>query len=369
MNWEEKPVKVFIIIPQNKSLNLIPAITEKIMMQQETDLSENKYLEQKILVTGASGLLGEELVRQLLEEGYQVKAAYNSTPVSLNHPNLIKQQCDILDVVALEEIMQDITHVYHCAGMVSFLPEDKFNLLKINVEGTANVVNACIDAGVTKLVHVSSVAALGRIRQGETVTEKMNWSEETSNSMYGKSKYLGELEVWRGVGEGLNAVILNPSVILGGNNWDTGSAAIFKTAYNEFKWYTEGVSGFVDVADVARAMILFMQSGISGQRYIVNGANLTYREIFTTIAECFNRKPPHKKVSPFLGELVWRAEAIKSMISGKKHLLTRETARTAQAKVYFDNSKLLTALPGFSFTRLKDTIQRTCVVLKERYQL
>src|SRR6185437_1228576 len=143
-------------------------------------------------------------------------------------------------------------------------------LLKINIEGTSNVVNACIDAGVEKLVHVSSVAALGRIRKGETVTEKMNWTEETSNSIYGKSKYLGELEVWRGIGEGLKAVIVNPTVIFGGDNWDTGSSAIFKTAYNEFKWYTEGVSGFVDAQDVARAMILLMNSDITSERFILN---------------------------------------------------------------------------------------------------
>ena len=123
--------------------------------------------------------------------------------------------------------MQGITQVYHCAAIVSFDPKDKDHLLKINIEGTANVVNACIDAGVKKLVHVSSVAALGRIRKGETVTEKMNWTEETSNSIYGKSKYLGELEVWRGIGEGLQAVIVNPTVIFGGDNWDNRFVGYF----------------------------------------------------------------------------------------------------------------------------------------------
>lgn len=338
-------------------------------MPQETGFSNNKTLQQKILVTGSAGLVGRQLVLQLLENGFNVKAIYNSTPIHIEHPHLSKQQCDILDVVRLEEVMEGITHVYHCAAMVSFDPKDKYRLLKINVEGTANVVNACIDANVTKLVHVSSVAALGRIRKDQTIHEKMNWTEETSNSIYGKSKYLGELEVWRGVGEGLNAVIVNPTLILGGNDWDTGSSAIFKTAYNEFKWYTEGVSGCVDVEDVVRAMIALMNSEISGQRFILNGENLPYRVIFTTIAECFGKKPPHQKVTPFLAELVWRMEAVKSMITDKKHLLTKETARTAQIKVYFDNSKILKALPGFEFTRIKDTIQRTCIALKAKYDL
>ena len=338
-------------------------------MLQEIQLPENKMLQQKILVTGAAGLVGYELIKQLLNEGFAVKAIYHSTPISFSHPQLAIAQCDILDVVRMEEVLEGITHVYHCAAIVSFDPKEKYHLLKINVEGTANVVNACIDAGVQKLVHVSSVAALGRIRKDETITEKINWTEETSNSIYGKSKYLGELEVWRGVAEGLQAVIVNPTVILGGNNWETGSGSIFKTAYNEFKWHTEGISGFVDVQDVARAMILLMNSEITGQRFILNGENLPYREMFSSIANCFGRKPPHKKATPFLVEIVWRLEALKTKLTGKKHLLTKETARTSQAKVYFDNSKILSALPQFQFTKIKETINRTCETLKEKYHL
>ena len=337
-------------------------------------LPEKNFLEinsqnKKILITGATGLVGNELLRQLLDAGFKVRAIYNSTPLSLSHPSLEIIQCDILDVEGLEEAMADVTHVYHCAAIVSYDHKDKHQLLKINIEGTANVVNACIDAGVKKLVHVSSVAALGRIRKGEMVSEKMSWTEETSNSIYGKSKYFGELEVWRGIGEGLKAVIVNPSLILGGDNWETGSSAIFKNAYNEFKWYTDGISGFVDVKDVARAMILLMNSEITAQRYILNAENLPYKEIFSAIASCFDKEPPYKKVTSFLAEMIWRIEAIKTRFTGEKHLLTKETARTAQAKVYFDNSKILSALPQFRFTELKETIDHTCKVLKEKYHL
>lgn len=338
-------------------------------MLQENEIPIGDTMSQSILVTGASGLVGEELLKQLLAQGYYVKALFNKTPVSITHPKLFAIQCDILDVVKLEESLGGVTRVFHCAGIVSFDPADKFSLLKINVEGTANVVNACIICGVRKLVHVSSVAALGRIRKEETITEEMNWSEETSNSIYGKSKYLGELEVWRGIGEGLQAAIINPTIILGGNNWDAGSAAIFKTAYNEFKWYTDGVSGFVDVKDVAKSMILLMNSDISGQRFIINGENLPYQDIFSEIAAEFGKKPPYKKVTPFLAGLVWRMEAIKSMVTGKKHLLTKETARTAQAKVYFDTGKFLNAFPDFKFTKIKDTIHNTVIALKEKYEL
>ncbi|MDQ6904945.1 MAG: NAD-dependent epimerase/dehydratase family protein [Bacteroidota bacterium] len=323
----------------------------------------------KILVTGAAGLLGTELVKQLLEKGYKVIAIYNSTPINLSHPNLKIEQCDILDMSALEEIMQGVSHVYHCAAVVSFEPKDKAHLFKINIEGTENIVNACINADVQKLVHVSSVAAIGRIRNGETLNEKMTWTEETSNSIYAKSKYLGEMEVWRGIGEGLQAAIVNPSIIIGGDNWNDGSSALFKSVYNGFKWYTEGVSGFVDVRDVAGAMILLMNSKISGERFILNAENLSYKEIFSLMAKGFGKNPPPNKVTPFLAEMVWRLEAIKSLFTGKKKLLTKETARTAQASVKYDNNKFLNAFSSFYFTPIAKSIAFTCATLKEKYHL
>ncbi len=337
-------------------------------MVQE-NFSEKNMVQKKILVTGGAGLVGNELVKQLLDTGEKVKAIYHSAPILFSHPSLEILQCDILDITALEEAMQGINQVYHCAALVSYDPKDRQKLLKINIEGTANVVNACIDAGVEKLVHVSSVAALGRIRKNEMVTEKMNWTEETSNSIYGKSKYYGEMEVWRGIGEGLKAVIVNPVFNIRWRNWETGSSAIFKNVYNEFPWYTNGISGFVDVRDVARAMILLMNSEITSQRFILSGENLSYREIFSLIAKCFGKKPPSKRVTPFLGELIWRVEEIKSRLTGKKHLLTKETARTAQAKVYFDNSKIFSVLPQFHFTKIKNTIEFACGLMKDKYQL
>ncbi|MEO6290375.1 MAG: NAD-dependent epimerase/dehydratase family protein, partial [Ginsengibacter sp.] len=279
------------------------------------------------------------------------------------------EQCDILDITRLSEIMQQISHVYHCAAIVSFERKEKYKLLKINIEGTANIVNACVDAGVEKLIHVSSVSALGRIRNKEVITEAMNWTEKTSNSIYGKSKYLGEMEVWRGIGEGLQAAIVSPSLVLGGSNWDTGSSAVFKSAWDEFPWFTEGGGGFVDVRDVARAMILLMNSEINNERFILSGENLSYKEVFSLIAKCFNKKSPHKKVTPLITEIVWRLEAIKAALTGKKSLLTKETARTALTRVYFENKKILAALPGFQFTPISETIGHTCKTLKETYHL
>ena len=338
-------------------------------MQEETDLSESLITDKNIVVTGAAGLVGSELTKQLLDKDYKVTAIYHSTPLHISHPNLIIKQCDILDTFSLEEIMQDATHVYHCAAIVSFESKNERRLLKINVEGTANVVNACISANVQKLIHVSSVSSLGRIRNGETVTEQMNWTEETSNSIYGKSKYLGELEVWRGIGEGLQAAIVNPSIILGGDNWHNGSSALFKSAYDEFKYYTEGTTGFVDVRDVACAMILLMNSKISRQRFILSAENLSYRQIFSMMARCFDKNPPYKKVTAAMSAFIWRYAAVRRFLTGKKQLLTKETVRTAQSSVKYDATKILQALPEFQFSPIADTIKHSCLSLQEKYHL
>ena len=314
-----------------------------------------------ILVTGGAGLLGNTLIEMLLQKGENVRATYNSTPLALNtFTNFETVKCDILDVYALEDALQDVTEIYHCAGLVSFNPKDEKKLYSINVEGTANVVNAALNAGVRKFVHVSSVAALGRIRPGEMIDENMLWTEETSNSKYGHSKYLGEMEVWRGVAEGLNAVIINPSIILGAGNWNEGSTKIFKSVYDEFPWYTEGTSGFVDVKDVAVAMIQLMESNITAEKFIISAENISYRDLFTMMAKAFGKKAPSKKVTPFIAALTWRMENIKSMFMGTSPLLTRETANTALTKVEYDNRKLITQLSGFKYRNMQDTITNTC---------
>lgn len=316
-----------------------------------------------ILVTGSAGLLGRELVEQLLRKGKTVRALFNKTPLKgLDHPLLEQVQCNVLDVVGLEAAMQDVEQVYHCAAIVTFNPKRRDEMFRVNVEGTANVVNAALSTGIKKLVHVSSVAALGRMREGETVNETMNWSEETSNSKYGHSKYLAELEVFRGIGEGLDAVMVNPVIILGPGDWNSGSSKLFKSVYDGFPWYSEGVTGFTDVRDVADVMIRLMDSNISGERFIVSAGNLSYRDLFFMIADAFGVKRPHKKITRPLAQLVWRLEAIKCFFTGKEPLVTRETAATALATVHFDNSKLLKQLPDFSYRTIEETVKHTCSV-------
>ncbi len=323
-----------------------------------------------ILVTGATGLVGSHLIRQLVHEGKKVRALYRSfIPVIEDGDQVEWVKGDILDIVSLEEATEGVQQVYHCAAIVSFDPKEREQLFKANIEGTANVVNVAVAAGVNKLLFVSSVAALGRIREDTPINETMNWTEETSNSEYGKSKYLAEIEVWRGISEGLNAVIVNPVIILGAGDWNTGSTGIFKSAYQEFPWYTEGTGGFVDVQDVAKAMILLMDSDVSDERFILSADNLKYRDVFTMIAKAFNKKPPYKNVTPFLASIVWRMEAVKGFFTGKKPLLTKETAATAQAKVNFDNSKLLKQFPSFSYTNMDTSIKRIANELIKKHNL
>lgn len=321
-----------------------------------------------ILVTGGSGLLGNELINQLLAQGKKVRAIYNNTPLAdFNDANLNQFKCNILDIVGLEEAMKGIEEVYHCAAMVTFNPGKRNEMFKINVEGTANMVNVSIEAGVKKMVYVSSVAALGRIREDVAINETMNWTEETSNSNYGQSKYLAELEVWRGIGEGLTAAIVNPVVILGAGDWNSGSSKIFQSVYNEYPWYADGITGFVDVRDVAKAMILIMESNISSERFIISAENRSYKEVFNLIAKAFGKKEPHKKVTPLIAKIVWRLEAFKSMFTKQDPLITKETAKTALAKVNFENTKLKQFLPGFVYRKIEDTIADTCALLQQKF--
>lgn len=313
-----------------------------------------------ILVTGGTGFLGSYLLRALVKAGKPVRALYRR-----QIPELLSDvqhqvewvQGDVLDVGALEDAMQGVEQVYHCAAVVSFHPDKRVHMLKVNVEGTANVVNLALEAGVKKVVHVSSVAALGRAREQAAINENSPWEESTNNSYYAISKHLSEMEIWRGIAEGLNAVIVNPSIILGSGFWHDGSGMLLKNAWKEFPYYTEGINGFVDVKDVVLAMTQLMDSNISSQRFVLSAENWPYRRLFTTMAEALGKKPPHIAAKPWMAEMVWRLAKIKGWLTGKRPLITRETARTAQLKVFYDAARIQEVLPSFRFRPLEDTVK------------
>ncbi|KAA2244949.1 NAD-dependent epimerase/dehydratase family protein [Chitinophaga agrisoli] len=321
-----------------------------------------------ILVTGGTGFLGSYLLRALVNAGKPVRALYRERiPAQLQD---IQQQVqwfqgDILDVTSLEEAMQGITQVYHCAAIVSFHPSTRQCMMQINVEGTANVVNMALDAGVQKLVHVSSVAALGRAKNNAAIDERAEWQDSRNNSQYAVSKYRGEMEVWRGIAEGLNAAIVNPAIILGSGFWQEGSGTLVKHVWKEFPFYTSGVNGYVDVEDVVRVMMLLMDGPVKGQRFVLAAENRSYFDLFSEMAGQLGKKPPHISVQPWMAEVVWRLEKVKGLFSDAKPVVTKETARTAQLQMYYDSSKLLKTLPGFQFKPLTQTIAEICRSFKE----
>ena len=318
-----------------------------------------------VLVTGGTGFVGAYVIPDLVNEGYSVKALRRKPVVPFYIDAGIVRQVewidgDILDTFALEEAMHNVDAVVHTAAKVSFHERDRQELFSTNIEGTANVVNAAIEKKVRRLIHVSSVASLGKRNNGSTVTEESKWQENKLNTNYAVSKYYGEMEVWRGIAEGLNAVIVNPSTILGYGDWNSSSNALFKNAYNGFPWYTNGVNGFVDIEDVSRAIVKLLATNISSERFILNGDNWSYRKLLDTIADSFGKRRPYRQATPLLSSLAWRLEKLRSLFTGKKVLLTKETAKVAQSNTNFDNHKILNALPGFTFTNLEQTIKNAC---------
>ena len=315
-----------------------------------------------ILVTGASGFVGQHLVRQLSASGKEVRALYNRSLPGEDLRGLdgiTWQACDLLDVFAVDEACSGITEIYHCAAIVSFDPARRKEVLHHNIESTANVVNASLEHNIRKLVYVSSIASLGRAEEGELfINEEAEWEESKRNSIYSLSKYYAEMEVWRGIGEGLDAVIINPGIILGAGDWTKGSAKLMQVVADEFPFYTEGINAFVDVADVVSVMQQLMDSTATAERFIVCAGNFAYRDIFTQMAQALGKKPPRIKASAFLTGLVWRWSLLKHKITGGEPTITKETVRNAQTKCYYDNKRLLQVLPSFNYTPMPETIRQ-----------
>jgi nucleoside-diphosphate-sugar epimerase len=262
---------------------------------------------------------------------------------------------DITNLASISEALDGVDNVYHCAAFVSFEQSKKSEIYEINVIGTRNIVNMCLEHETKKLLHVSSIATIGPGIDQKIQTEKNKWISNPK-SIYSLTKILAEQEVWRGITEGLNAVIINPSIILGAGNNGQSSARIFEKIQKGMKFYTHGSNGFVDVNDVVKIMLLLMNSEIAGERFILNGINLSYRELFVKIANSLNVKPPVWNASPLITSIAWKAAYLTSFITSKSPVITRESARSAQ-KIQAYSSEKLMKLTGFSFTNIDDTIR------------
>lgn len=328
----------------------------------------------KILITGATGLVGSAVARLLIEQGHEVAALCrpgSDRSLVKKEEQLIQWiEGDIMDVVGLESEIRKVDYVVHAAAIVSFAPKDKAEMYRINVEGTANVINACLVAGIRKLCHVSSNAALGKpdskkhSSAGEIVIdEEQRWEESSSNSYYSKTKYLAELEVWRGISEGLEAVIVNPSVVLGEGDWNKSSTRLFRYAFDEKPFYTEGRINYVDVKDVARAVVTLLFSPISAERFLLNAGSMPYEHFFGMIADGFGKKRPWIKVGKWVASVIWRLEAVRTFITQGSPLITKETARSATRHYSYSSEKIKAKL-GLNFIPIEDTIARVCQSFK-----
>jgi dihydroflavonol-4-reductase len=320
--------------------------------------------EKTILVTGGTGFVGSYLLRYLLQRGYTRVRALRRAHSQLDllgedAARVDWREGDLLDIFSLEDAMRGVDQIYHCAALVSFDPRQRRQMMQVNVEGTANVVNAALHLGVEKLAHLSSVAAIGRSREGETLREDSKWRRSPYNSNYAVSKFLSEQEVWRGMAEGLRVAVVNPSVILGAGRWSEGPLRFFPLAWNNYPFYAPGITGFVDVRDVARFTIRLMESELDGRRYVLNAENLAYGEVFTLIARQLGRKPPRIRVRSWMPALSWPLAWLAAKIRGRAPLLTRETAFQARRVFYYDNHRSRADF-DFQYIPIEETIAAAC---------
>ncbi|MEG0848667.1 MAG: NAD-dependent epimerase/dehydratase family protein [Flavobacterium sp.] len=320
-----------------------------------------------VLVTGGTGLVGSHLLLHLIENGENVRAIYrtkNNIQKAKSVFELYKKEAlfekiewleaDILDVPSLENAFINIDYVYHCAALISFDPKDEEALRKINIEGTANMVNFSIALGVKKFCFVSSIAALGDLASHETyITEETDWNPEKPHSDYAISKYGSEMEVWRAHQEGLDVIIVNPSVILGPipktKNKQQGSAELYLKVANGLSFYTLGSTGFITVDDVVKISRQLMNSEIKNERFTLIADNIVFKDILDTIAEALKVKKPSIHAKPLFMNFLWMADGIFSTLFFQKRRLTKATAKASYSKNLYSNEKIKTAL-GTVFT-------------------
>lgn len=334
-----------------------------------------------IFVTGGTGLIGSHLLYKLLSEGKEVRALkraasnlsnvrkvfsyYTDEPEALLN-KIEWVEGDMLHYFRMERLLKGVTEVYHCAAVISFQAGDRNRMIRNNVEGTANIVNASLENSIQKFCHVSSVSALSHNQDELPTDENSNWVPSKRITAYSESKFFSETEIWRGIEEGLNAVIVNPSVVLGPGNWEAGSSRFFKTIWNGLKFYPKGGTGFVDVNDVVNAMTLLMNDNhfekCKNQRYLLNSENWSYQKLFYQIADSLQKPRPTVFVPGILMSAGWRFASVYNMLSKKPLPVTRETASSANTTTQYDGNKITRTL-NFKYLPINESIKQTASLL------
>lgn len=332
------------------------------------------------LVTGGTGLVGAHLLLHLLEKGEKVRALFRSENSIQKTKELFNQlrQSDLFhqiewvpgnvnDIPSLEPAFENITYVYHCAALISFDATDEENLRKINIEGTANVVNCALAFGIKKFCYVSSIAALGDLKENETIiTEETEWNPEKPHSDYALSKFGAEMEIWRAEQEGLNCIIVNPGVILGSGFWDSGSGEIFTRIKNGIPFYTKGCTGFVAVEDVVSVMYQLMQSNLSGERFTLISENIVFKDLIFWIADGIKTKKPSFYAKPWITSVAWRLDWFFSTLFFQKRRFSRATATSLHTTDLYSNDKLKTLL-NFEFQPIREVVGQVAFTFSKKF--
>ena len=324
-----------------------------------------------ILVTGGTGFVGSYVLRSLINKGYKnvfclKRKSSNVELLSPIEKEISFIEGDLNDIPSLEAAIDQVDIVIHCAAIVSFKAKDRDLMMKVNVEGTANLVNICNSKDIEKFVYISSIASLGRNESGKIIDEKTDWVDSNVNSDYAISKYLSEMEVWRAFAEGLPVVILNPSLILGAGFWKVGTGELFKKIYSGLKVYPTGTNGFVDVRDVAKMVVVLMESKIEGERFICSAENLKFIDVLTQIAKILDRKPPKIKLSKTFISIASVVLNFLNLIPGYSSNLTSQSVKNASFDSIYDNSKSIEKL-GYSYISISKTIRETGELFKKTY--
>lgn len=327
-----------------------------------------------ILVTGGTGLVGSHLLYHLTQKNEQIRAVYRSEKSLENVRKVFSyytdeaddffskiewRQADITEVPAMIPLFENVTEVYHCAALISFVPSEYREMRKVNIYGTAILVNLSIDAGVKKFCYVSSIAAVGEDPKKAIADEDNEWAGNEKNHGYAITKYGGEMEVWRASQEGVDVVIVNPGVILGGGFWDSGSGTMFSQVYKGFSFYTQGSTGFVGVEDVVKSMIQLMESKVKNERFILVAENKSFGDVLFGIADAFGKKRPSKLVKPWITQVFWRWEWLKSKLTSQKPRMSKHSAKSLHTETAYSSEKIQQAI-GFEFETVNETIQKVC---------
>ena len=320
-----------------------------------------------ILVTGATGFVGSYILRTLVASGYLNLSALRRPKSRMDLVKEIENEVnwieiDLLDSWSIHEVLKGFKGVIHAGAMVSFSRRDRNLMMKVNTEGTANIVNGCLENDVEKLVHVSSIAVFSRKAGKQLINEETPWDHNANNTHYAISKYHAEMEVWRGGSEGLGMAIINPSMILGSGFWEGTSVALFKTVYKTLPFYPGGVNGFVDVRDVASAAIKLLTNDVVNRRYIISGGNYSYRDILGTIATKLNRKAPTIKLTKAVREMAILQSWLRSIFDRDHNAVTREALRNASGNFHFDATRSILDL-DMQYRNVELTIAETAAQL------